>query len=99
MLEDILKDHSIDADPGFPGSLDSRVSTPAIHSKDVSQHHDRHSAPSPSARIEDLCKKLEGALSLDDTLNWDQDGEAHYFGPTSGRLEFIESCELSHPAS
>ncbi|CAK7222722.1 hypothetical protein SBRCBS47491_004956 [Sporothrix bragantina] len=31
---------------------------------------------------------LPGALSHDALLNFDADGEARYFGPTSGRLEF-----------
>ncbi|OTB06211.1 hypothetical protein M426DRAFT_119884 [Hypoxylon sp. CI-4A] len=31
---------------------------------------------------------LSGTLSTDESLNFDQDGEARYFGPTSGRLEF-----------
>ncbi|KAI5921203.1 fungal-specific transcription factor domain-containing protein [Camillea tinctor] len=31
---------------------------------------------------------MDGTLSRDESLNFDQDGEARYFGPTSGRLEF-----------
>ncbi|EEU34905.1 uncharacterized protein NECHADRAFT_39715 [Fusarium vanettenii 77-13-4] len=31
---------------------------------------------------------LRGELSKDESMNFDQDGEARYFGPTSGRLEF-----------
>ncbi|KAL3424926.1 hypothetical protein PVAG01_04207 [Phlyctema vagabunda] len=36
----------------------------------------------------ELCTKFEGALTLEESLNFDQDGEIRYFGPASGRLEF-----------
>ncbi|UPL02149.1 hypothetical protein LCI18_013083 [Fusarium solani-melongenae] len=35
-----------------------------------------------------LCDAVEGALALDESMNFDQDGEARYFGTTSGRLNF-----------
>lgn len=38
--------------------------------------------------MDDICVKLEGAPSLDESLNIDNDREIRYFGPTSGRLEF-----------
>lgn len=41
-----------------------------------------------SLEIDDLSTTLEGALCLDESTNFDRDGEARYFGPTSGRLEF-----------
>lgn len=44
-----------------------------------------------SSHFEELCAAFEGALSLDESLNFDQDGEMRYFGPTSGRLEFQSS--------
>ncbi|KAK9238586.1 phosphoesterase family protein [Lipomyces kononenkoae] len=38
--------------------------------------------------LTDLCEYLDGALTLDASLNFDQDGEMRYIGPSSGRLEF-----------
>jgi hypothetical protein len=34
---------------------------------------------------------VEGALSVDEALNFDRDGQARYFGSTSGRLVFSDS--------
>lgn len=41
-----------------------------------------------SAHFEKLCAAFEGTLSLDEPINFDGDGECHYFGLTSGRLGF-----------
>lgn len=41
-----------------------------------------------STAVDDLCENFKGALTLDGSLNFDQDGEMRYFGPTSGRLQF-----------
>lgn len=41
-----------------------------------------------SSDLDDLRSSFEGALCLDESTNFDRDGEARYFGPTSGRLEF-----------
>ncbi|GKZ24711.1 hypothetical protein AbraIFM66951_004123 [Aspergillus brasiliensis] len=38
--------------------------------------------------MDTLCESLKGQLSLDESLNFDKDGEMRYFGPTSGRLGF-----------
>ncbi|PYH28104.1 Zn(II)2Cys6 transcription factor [Aspergillus neoniger CBS 115656] len=38
--------------------------------------------------MDSLCESLKGQLSLDESLNFDKDGEMRYFGPTSGRLGF-----------
>lgn len=38
--------------------------------------------------MDDLCENFKGELSLNGSLNFDQDGEMRYFGPTSGRLQF-----------
>ncbi|PWY90725.1 hypothetical protein BO70DRAFT_392410 [Aspergillus heteromorphus CBS 117.55] len=49
---------------------------------------------------QDLCTVLEGTLALDEDLNFDQDGEARYFGTISGRLAFQilkETQEFSLP--
>lgn len=49
-------------------------------------------APTPNdsstAAFDQLCDTFEGTLSLHEAQNFDRDGEARYFGPTSGRLEF-----------
>lgn len=39
---------------------------------------------------------FEGALCLDDSLNFDGDGQPRYFGVTSGRLEFESRMESSY---
>lgn len=39
--------------------------------------------------IEALCAAFDGALSIEEALNYEGDGEFRYFGPTSGRLQFI----------
>ncbi|KAJ6129437.1 hypothetical protein N7512_002217 [Penicillium capsulatum] len=38
--------------------------------------------------MDDLCLTFDGALTIDESLNFDQDGEVRYFGPSSGRLLF-----------
>lgn len=39
--------------------------------------------------IEALCAAFDGTLSIEEALNYEGDGEFRYFGPTSGRLQFI----------
>lgn len=83
MLECILRTHSIDVDTA------------------VAQYQDQHQGPSAtdiqdsnttSAQFEEICAAFEGTLSLDESVNFDADGECHYFGPTSGRLHF-QACK------
>ncbi|GFF69631.1 hypothetical protein IFM60648_02969 [Aspergillus lentulus] len=38
--------------------------------------------------LEALCDQFKGHLALDESLNFDDDGEMRFFGPTSGRLQF-----------
>ncbi|KAH1706248.1 hypothetical protein KXV44_004000 [Aspergillus fumigatus] len=38
--------------------------------------------------MEALCDQFKGCLALDESLNFDADGEMRFFGPTSGRLQF-----------
>lgn len=45
------------------------------------------------SNVDDLCTTFDGALTLDESLNFDQDGEVRYFGPTSGRLLFRSSSK------
>jgi hypothetical protein len=47
----------------------------------------------PCSNVDDLCTTFDGALTLDESLNFDQDGEVRYFGPTSGRLLFRSSSK------
>lgn len=46
-----------------------------------------------TAQFDELCATFEGTLSLDESVNFDRDGECHYFGPTSGRLHF-QHCKF-----
>ncbi|OLN93224.1 Nitrogen assimilation transcription factor nirA 4, partial [Colletotrichum chlorophyti] len=89
VLEAVLQSHSIDIEasvaqlsatgraPQLPSIANLRIpgGDPAI-------------AGLSSAVFDDLCAAFEGALSLDESVNYDQDGEMRYFGPSSGRLEF-----------
>ncbi|KAF7171359.1 hypothetical protein CNMCM5623_003755 [Aspergillus felis] len=42
-----------------------------------------------SSYMEALCDQFKGRLALDESLNFDDDGEMRFFGPTSGRLQFV----------
>lgn len=44
-----------------------------------------------SSDLDDLCGAFHGALTIDEALNFDDDGEMRYFGPASGRLPFQSS--------
>ncbi|KAH6713724.1 putative C6 transcription factor [Leptodontidium sp. MPI-SDFR-AT-0119] len=54
-----------------------------FHSLDVEQSPGTF-ASSPYNRS----KEVEGTLTVEASLNFDQDGEFRYFGPSSGRLQF-----------
>ena len=43
--------------------------------------------------VDELAEGVKGKLALDESLNFDKDGELRYFGPTSGRLEFQGSSD------
>ena len=45
------------------------------------------------AAIDERAEGVKGKLALDESLNFDKDGELRYFGPTSGRLEFQGSSD------
>lgn len=90
VLERILQSHGID--------IDAAVVQAAAEDSSAEQGGSPHlptsldpQAGSSSSQFEELCAAFEGALSLDESLNFDQDGEIRYFGPTSGRLEFQHS--------
>ncbi|KAL1619447.1 hypothetical protein SLS54_006726 [Diplodia seriata] len=72
-----MRAHGIDVDAEVAAHTDSNL---------VLSHGTGTGAE--TAEFEDLCVAFEGALSFDESLNFDQDGELRYFGPTSGRLDF-----------
>ncbi|KAI8656447.1 Zn(2)-C6 fungal-type domain-containing protein [Fusarium sp. Ph1] len=76
ILEEILRMHSIDIDASAAQLMQRNV-VPQSSTTDVL-----------ATAIDQLCDAVEGALALDESMNFDQDGEARYFGTTSGRLEF-----------
>ncbi|KAB8237155.1 Zn(II)2Cys6 transcription factor [Aspergillus alliaceus] len=80
-LERLLERHGIDArEPPTPVQqpLNRKVNG-SIQPDDI------------SSDIDDLAEGFKGRLALDESLNFDQDGEMRYFGPTSGRLQFQSS--------
>jgi hypothetical protein len=77
LLERVLHSHGIDPDAAIQLINDREAET------------DR--APASSNVDDDLSATFDGALTLDESLNFDQDGEVRYFGPTSGRLLFRSS--------
>ncbi|KAI8655560.1 Zn(2)-C6 fungal-type domain-containing protein [Fusarium keratoplasticum] len=76
ILEEILRMHSIDIDASAAQLMQRNV-VPQSSIADISV-----------TALDQLCDAVEGALALDESMNFDQDGEARYFGTTSGRLEF-----------
>ncbi|GFG20349.1 nitrogen assimilation transcription factor nit-4 [Aspergillus udagawae] len=49
--------------------------------------------------LQALCDQFKGCLALDESLNFDDDGEMRFFGPTSGRLQFAASGALPEEGS
>ncbi|KAF7121817.1 hypothetical protein CNMCM5793_009370 [Aspergillus hiratsukae] len=45
-------------------------------------------AEEASPSLDALADQLKGCLALDESLNFDDDSEMRFFGPTSGRLQF-----------
>ncbi|KAF6811841.1 hypothetical protein CMUS01_13180 [Colletotrichum musicola] len=89
LLEAVLQSHSID--------VEASVAQLSAAGTALQLNHVATSRPSLTdptlaglspAAFDDLCASFEGALSLDESVNYDQDGEMRYFGPSSGRLEF-----------
>lgn len=93
MLERVLRSHNIDVETSIASLmiedksrspndlLPLSLNHPALRSLD-------ETPDSFSSDFPELSEAFEGALSLEDSLNFDQDGEMRYFGYTSGRLEF-----------
>jgi len=81
LLERVLHSHGIDPDASVAQLMaEDGISNQSAESEWASA--------GSNCNIEDLCGTLDGALTLDESLNFDQDGEVRYFGPTSGRLLF-----------
>lgn len=78
LLERVLQTHGIDPDAAIQLLTENEPDT--------------EWAPACS-NVDDLCTTFDGALTLDESLNFDQDGEVRYFGPTSGRLLFRSSSK------
>ncbi|KAL2279954.1 hypothetical protein FJTKL_13094 [Diaporthe vaccinii] len=85
-LEQVLRNHAIDIDAllaalstGHPNLADADLLTATADPG--------HGETSPD--FEALCAAFEGALSAEEALNYEGDGEFRYFGPTSGRLQFM----------
>lgn len=85
LLEKILWLHSIDVDASA-AQLMKQNAVPATTTS--------LAAGGSTAAFDQLCDAFEGTLSLDESQNFDQDGQARYFGPTSGRLDF-KTCNGS----
>ncbi|KAH7131319.1 fungal-specific transcription factor domain-containing protein, partial [Dactylonectria macrodidyma] len=83
LLEEVLQLHSIDLDASI-SQLSTRKSEPP--------HGPSSAVLTTSSAFDELCSTFEGALCFDEVSNFDQDGEARFFGPTSGRLEFNDSA-------
>ncbi|CAG8044172.1 unnamed protein product [Penicillium nalgiovense] len=78
LLERVLHTHGIDPDAAVQ----------------LMTKNGEASTESPAcSNVDDLCTTFDGALTLDESLNFDQDGEVRYFGPTSMRLQFRSSSK------
>ncbi|KAF3391279.1 hypothetical protein F1880_007889 [Penicillium rolfsii] len=78
LLERVLHAHGIDADASIAQL--SAQSDPSRQPPD--------SGGPTASKVDELCLTFDGALTIDESLNFDQDGEVRYFGPSSGRLLF-----------
>lgn len=94
MLEQILWLHNIDIDASATQLLEQNempatTITPSVGGAGVGASASTSTSESPTA-FDQLCMAFEGTLALGEPLNFDRDGEARYFGSTSGRLDFPE---------
>ncbi|KAI9042162.1 uncharacterized protein KD926_006081 [Aspergillus affinis] len=91
-LEHILRSHGIDVE----ASLSELVGHhDLLHPDDFNTSTDASINHSLSSDLDDLCGAFHGTLTFDEALNFDDDGEMRYFGPTSGRLPFQSSRDVS----
>ncbi|OTB13431.1 hypothetical protein K445DRAFT_319980 [Daldinia sp. EC12] len=85
LLEAVLLAHNIDVDQSIHQLSQNNPNWMAEQNATVST--------AESSDVADLSEELRGVLTLDESLNFDQDGEIRYFGPTSGRLKFSQDTE------
>lgn len=90
LLEKVLQNNGIDAD----------ASVAQLLAEDDPKSRQADLNGEAGSNLEDFCLTFDGALTLDESMNFDQDGEVRYFGPTSGRLLFQSSLngKLCHPS-
>lgn len=82
LLEGILQLHSID----IKAEIATLNEQSGLH--DVESGHVLTEGLSSATKMQELQMAFEGTLSLEDPLNFEEDGVDRYFGPTSSRLEF-----------
>lgn len=82
----MLRNHAIDIDASL-AALSSSHPNLADAGSLTANLDPGHNETSPD--FDALCAAFEGALSIEEALNYEDDGEFRYFGPTSGRLQFI----------
>lgn len=88
LLERVLQSHSISIDSSIAQLVvTDRQHVTNFEDLEVSSPSDL-AAHSDFPATEEISTVFKGALSLEEPLNFDQDGEVRYFGPSSGRLEF-----------
>ena len=78
LLERVLQAHGIDAD----------ASIAQLSATGDSPEQPPDSGGTLASNVHELSLTFDGALTLDESLNFDQDGEVRYFGPSSGRMLF-----------
>ncbi|KID91377.1 Transcription factor, fungi [Metarhizium guizhouense ARSEF 977] len=88
LLEKILWLHSIDIHASTAQLMQQNLVPATITSL---------TASGSTAALDELCDTFEGTLTLDESQNFDQDGEARYFGPASGRLDFKPLNDVNVP--
>lgn len=93
ILETILRSHHIDIDTSVAQLMNERNLFPSISSQGNSSQTEVEDEKSDDEDLDDLCTSLNGALTLDESLNFDKVSEMRYFGPTSGRLQFQTTSE------
>lgn len=85
-LEQVLLNNGIDIDASLAALSSSHPELANAGSLTVNLNIG-HGETSPD--VEALCAAFDGALSIEEALNYEGDGEFRYFGPTSGRLQFM----------
>lgn len=90
VLEQILRMHNIDIDASAAQLLEQNEMPATTITSSVDAAGAGANADNSSTAFDQLCIAFEGTLALGEPLNFEGDGEARYFGSTSGRLDFPE---------